>query len=411
VPPRVLSLLLGWCVVVSMSAPQCLAERFTDSFEGPPLDPGWILKPGAGFFWGSRYQVGPHSGERNLAPYAIGFPETPGKYVAGPLLRRTFASEQSGTVSVYLRRLGISSDEGFGGLQIELDDGGWASIRMVNDTRFVARVCPASVPTFMGGGDTTVHRECAWETTKDVTERNWHHLEISASTDGIALKVDGETLGTRPEITKFRSFGLEVVQLDEPWFFFDDVGVSVGPGSYDLAPPAPSGTLQPYVSNGLGNRDRNVVFDALDDIRITSAGIRIDPLASGPTAIQVAIWEVTPGSGNQGLGTRGSAPLLTAVTSIVDTGLAFYDVPIDFTFQKGHRYSVGFNQAAPYSGWGNNTNMELYRFGRAQPVNPPYQDNRAFIIGGGFSVLNGGYGGDLTQTVLPHIRLNGGLVQ
>jgi len=188
---------------------------------------------------------------------------------------------------------------------------------------------------------------------------------------------------------------------DPAELFIPDLSIS------DLVPPAPApyGALRPYVSNGLGNRDRNVVFDALATFTIQAAGVRIDPLFRGARAISAGIWEITPGGGYLNLGTRPAAPLLTATAAITDNGMGFYDVPISFTFQAGHRYSVGFNQVLPAPGWGLNTNMEFYHYGLAQAHDPPNRDNRPFTIGGTVKVLNGGYGGDMSQYNLPHIRL------
>lgn len=106
----------------------------------------------------------------------------------------------------------------------------------------------------------------------------------------------------------------------------------------DFVPPAPApaGMLQAFASNALGNRDRNVVFDAMTSFTIQSAGVRIDPLTTGPSTIAVSVWEVAlGGSANLGLGTRGAVPLAVSTGTIGDKDLDFYDVPISFTFQQG----------------------------------------------------------------------------
>jgi probable HAF family extracellular repeat protein len=176
---------------------------------------------------------------------------------------------------------------------------------------------------------------------------------------------------------------------------------------YDFVPPGPqpSGALQPYLSNALGNRDRNVIFEANMDVAVSAIGVRIDPLTFGVSGLSVGIWEIKTGGGPLNLGTRPDPPLKTATLKVTDAGLAFYDVPIAFTFLAGHRYCVGFSPAGTSAGWGTNTNMEFYHFGMALAVNPPYRDSRPFTIGNAFTVLHGGYGDDFSQESLPHIRL------
>jgi hypothetical protein len=49
--------------------------------------------------------------------------------------------------------------------------------------------------------------------------------------------------------------------------------------------------------------------------------------------------------------------------------------------------------------------MEFYHYGLGQAHDPPFRDNRPFTIGGAVKVLNPGYGADLAQASLPHIRL------
>ena len=156
-------------------------------------------------------------------------------------------------------------------------------------------------------------------------------------------------------------------------------------------------TLSSYFSTSVGNTDRSVVFDALSDFSISSAGIRFDPLAGGATTVQVEIWDMNLSGG---IGTLNSL-LATGSISITDSGMAFYDVPVDFNFNGGTRYNIAFNSAASTNwGFGLN-NMEFYNFN--------YPDT-PFAVGGLVNVLDGGADGasGFGNTVMPHIRLNTG---
>ena len=167
-------------------------------------------------------------------------------------------------------------------------------------------------------------------------------------------------------------------------------GQSANATVIDLEHPS----LPGFMAANIGENDRSVVFDVTESFSLDSAGIRFDPLSGGATRIMVKISEV---SLTGGVGTRG-APLRTAFSSITDTGLGFYDVPVNFDFIAGKRYDIAFSSTAP-EGWGMSVNdMEFYNFN--YPEAP-------FSVGGLIAVIDGGMGGSgYSNTVMPHIRLN-----
>lgn len=153
----------------------------------------------------------------------------------------------------------------------------------------------------------------------------------------------------------------------------------------------PNATL--FVASNVGSSDRSVVLDALSTYTVGSAGIRFDPLNGGSNSITVDISLVTI---TEGVGTRG-ASLASSVVSITDSGLAFYDIPIGFTFIAGNRYDIAFS-SNNVGGWGSGVNnMEFYNF------NFP---SSAYTVDGLVSVVDGGAGGNYTNNIMPHIRLN-----
>jgi hypothetical protein len=154
-------------------------------------------------------------------------------------------------------------------------------------------------------------------------------------------------------------------------------------------------TLSPFVANNIGDGYRSVVLDATSAFSITSAGIKIDPLTGGATAIQVNIYDMVP---SVGVGSRNSL-LATAGAAITDVGLSFYDIAISFNFNSGTRYEIEFNTIpADEFGFGIN-DMEFYNFDF--PAAP-------YSVGGVLSVIDGAsFFGGYGNSVMPHIRFDG----
>jgi hypothetical protein len=160
----------------------------------------------------------------------------------------------------------------------------------------------------------------------------------------------------------------------------------------DLGHPS----LSPFLADNIGNLDRSTVFDADSTFAITSAGIRFDPLSSGATSIAVDIYASQLGTSND----HGTL-LATASVGITDAGLAFYDVPISFTFLAGSRYDVAFRSLGP-SGWGFSINdMEFYGFSFP---NTPFSVGPLTVLDGASHPA--GSGGGYDNTVMPHVRLD-----
>ena len=169
--------------------------------------------------------------------------------------------------------------------------------------------------------------------------------------------------------------------------------------SIDLAHP----TIAPLQLTGGGNVDRSVSFDALTSFSIASAGIFFDPLAGGATGIAVDIYlsNLAPGQP----GNPHGALLASASTPIIDTGLGFYDVAINFNFAAGTRYDLAF-RSTNAGGWGLGLNdMRFYFFDF-------FAGDPAYNVGGLVSVLDGschpvgpsciGYG----NVIMPNVRFD-----
>jgi len=169
----------------------------------------------------------------------------------------------------------------------------------------------------------------------------------------------------------------------------------------DLGHPS----VNPYFATNIGNNvDRGVVFDALSSFSISSAGIRFDPLAGGATALTVSIYE----SALNATFSNGSADhgqlLGTASAAITDVGLAFYDVPIAFTFAAGVRYDLAFT-ANGANGWGFDLNqMEFYGYHFAAPAGP-YTAGPVSVVDGGCH-LDFSQCGNYENGVMPHARFD-----
>ncbi len=119
-------------------------------------------------------------------------------------------------------------------------------------------------------------------------------------------------------------------------------------------------TLAAFVATGLGSGARGVVFDPLQSLSITSAGIVIDPLIEEATRIGLEIWDITGGDATS----VGGRNLLRASNEadIIDTGQTFYDIPVNFTFVAGTRYELAFVSVMPSDWLANRWAMELYGF-------------------------------------------------
>lgn len=150
--------------------------------------------------------------------------------------------------------------------------------------------------------------------------------------------------------------------------------------------------------------DRSVVIDVVTTFSITSAGIAFDPLTGGPTGLFVDIYESGLNTTLTNLTATHGALLTTASTSITDVGLAFYDVPVSFTFLAGRRYDVAFrgNLAGTNWGFGTQTSMPFYAYNRAGPAGP-YTVGPMRVVDGACHPVAAcsAYGNNLT----PHVRL------
>jgi hypothetical protein len=150
--------------------------------------------------------------------------------------------------------------------------------------------------------------------------------------------------------------------------------------------------------------DRSIVFDVLTTFSITSAGIEFDPLVGGPTGVVVDIYQSALNTALTNLGAAHGPLLATASASITDVGLAFYDVPISFTFVAGRRYDVAFEGNLPGTSWGfgSQTSMPFYAFNRASPGGA-YTDGPVRVVDGACHPIDAcsAYG----NTLMPHVRL------
>jgi hypothetical protein len=150
--------------------------------------------------------------------------------------------------------------------------------------------------------------------------------------------------------------------------------------------------------------DRSIVFDVLTTFSISSAGIAFDPLVGGPTGISVDIFRSGLNATFTNLNASHGALLATASASITDVGLAFYDVPISFTFLAGQRYDVAFrgNLSGTSWGFGAQTSMPFYAFNRASPGGA-YIDGPVRVVDGACHPFDGCSG--YANTLMPHVRL------
>jgi hypothetical protein len=107
---------------------------------------------------------------------------------------------------------------------------------------------------------------------------------------------------------------------------------------------------------------------------------------------------------NLGVSQSHGALLGTASTAITDIGLAFYDVPISFTFLPGNRYDVAFEPLLPVNDWSFSVNdMEFWGFDF--PGSPSYVVGPVTVLDG--FCTGSGSCADYGNSVMPHVRLDG----
>ena len=145
----------------------------------------------------------------------------------------------------------------------------------------------------------------------------------------------------------------------------------------------------PSITKYIGEYDRTVTVDMNRTITVLSLGIMFQ---IGETTDLIVT--IRPVSGT----TRGSI-LATESIAVSPGPLAFYEVPIDFTFLSGQRYDIAFNVT---KGWGNPSlhDVEFYYFN-----NPTLNPGLGYDAGA-FKVLDGGAfpdGGGYVNYVMPHI--------
>ncbi|MHC4574719.1 MAG: hypothetical protein ACYS76_11410, partial [Planctomycetota bacterium] len=155
-----------------------------------------------------------------------------------------------------------------------------------------------------------------------------------------------------------------------------------GCDNMDLGHP----TLTPSLGSGIG-AERSVAVDVNNTVTVTSLGIVVQMGKS--TDLTVTIREVN--------GTVRGAILGSGTVPVTPGGPAFYDVPINFTFESGQRYDIGFNVTG--GSWGT-SKMEWYSF-QNSALNPAL----GYDVGP-FKVLDGGEwsGSGYPNSLLPHIR-------
>jgi hypothetical protein len=177
---------------------------------------------------------------------------------------------------------------------------------------------------------------------------------------------------------------------------------AAGAATIDLGHPSVAPSV---ASNVCGEPcDRSVVFDAMSGFSISSAGIEFDPLEGGATGIFVDIYasalDATFSNGSAGHG----ALLTTAFTPISDIGLAFYDVPVAFSFLPGTRYDLAFR--ANGNGWGTGglNNLQFYSYNFNNPGGP-YTAGPVSVVDGACHSPSGDCG-NYNNFVMPHARFN-----
>ena len=160
----------------------------------------------------------------------------------------------------------------------------------------------------------------------------------------------------------------------------------------------PSITAQPFSNIGSG-LDRSVKFGATADFSIASAGIRVDALTVPSFALRATVRTATDGAS---LGTRGDI-LAQATATFTDQGLAFYDVPLSFSFTAGRFYDIAFDVVGgDMQGWGfGKFSMPMFAFDALR--NRSYAVGPVWVLDGGcFGACNG-----YESALMPHVRFDG----
>jgi len=170
----------------------------------------------------------------------------------------------------------------------------------------------------------------------------------------------------------------------DAYFIVDDLQFTPAAGQcMDLGHP----TITPAFSTGLGG-ERSVAVDMNNTMNVSSLDVFVQ--INFATDLTVTIREVD--------GTTRGAILASGTTAVLPGGPTWYTVPLQFTFEAGRRYDIGFNVAGD---WGNDHRMELYAFNNASLSPALGYDVGAFKVLDGGEWGGGGYG----NTLLPHIRV------
>jgi len=162
--------------------------------------------------------------------------------------------------------------------------------------------------------------------------------------------------------------------------------------------------IAPTMGTAIGNGERNLVIETLETFDISRAGIYFEPLKppkKGAQVVRVNIYEALAYPAG-GVWPWKRGPLLkTASQAVFTQGERFYDVPIEFRFEKGKRYVIGFESVTP-APWGDGNNrMRFWNWDPAFKYYHPYD------VKDTVRVLDGGFNDTFANRNFPHIRLGG----
>jgi hypothetical protein len=186
------------------------------------------------------------------------------------------------------------------------------------------------------------------------------------------------------------------------------------PGKADVLNLFPPPGATSFQGQDIGSVVVGTIFDATNTFTIGDAAIQFNPFGGETGNITVDIFAVTKNSDNNGDGDLG-ALLATASANITDNGQQFYDVPINFTFDAGSRYMIGFADTDPtFPGWGEGkTARNLMTFWEVDPASPcasnatPCLPFAVAAVGslGGVNVIDGTFGSNFRNMNFPAIEL------